>query len=62
MSITFTESLYGPTVLLEPSTRNVMVTIIPPTTAIATADIVDYRLMISGPLTDQEYTISENMR
>ena len=55
-SIIFTEPLYGPTVLLEPSMNNVMVTVIPPTPVVASADILDYQLSISGPLTDQEYT------
>ena len=56
---TFTESSYGPMVLLEPSMYGVMVTIVPPTPAVSTADIVDYQLMISGPPTDQEYTVSD---
>ena len=40
----------------------VVATIMPPTPAVSTADIIDYELMISGPPTDQEYTVPENMR
>ena len=58
----FTEPLYGPAVLLEPSMYNVMVTVMPPTPVVSSADILDYQLSISGPLADQAYTLSEDMR
>ena len=48
--------------ILESSVHNVMVTVIPPTPVVSTADILDYQLSISGPLEDQEYTLSEDMR
>ena len=58
----FTEPLYGPTVLLEPSMHSVMVTVIPPTPVVPSADILEYQLSIGGPLTDQEYTLPVDMR
>lgn len=58
----YTEPLYGATVLLESSMHNVMATVIPPTPVVPTADILNYQLSISGPLEDQEYTLSEDMR
>ena len=57
----FTESVYGPTVLLEPSMHSVILIIIPRTPAVASADIVGYRILIYGPFAD-EISLSENIR